>query len=49
VHNVQGLFEGGWEDVCGSTDRQEARRDLRSYRENDPKHQYRLIRRREAV
>jgi hypothetical protein len=49
VHNVQQHTGQGWEDVAASTDRQEARRDLRSYRENDPKNTFRLIRRREAV
>lgn len=49
VHIVQGFFGYGWEDVTAEVERKEARARLHEYRENDPQHQYRLIRRREAV
>lgn len=44
-HIVQCHYGAGWEDVAASTDYKEAKRDLKSYREN---HAYpsRLIKRR---
>ena len=36
----------GWEDLCASEDRKEARANLRDYRENEPG-PHRLIQRRE--
>lgn len=36
LHVVQGNYGHGWEDLTASTDYAEARRDLKSYRENDP-------------
>lgn len=47
VYYVQGHYGEGWEDLCGSIDRKEARADLRDYRENAPG-AYRLITRREV-
>lgn len=48
LHVVQGNYGHGWEDLTASTDRAEARRDLKSYRENDTA-PIRLIKRREKV
>jgi hypothetical protein len=36
VFVVQGNYGCGWEDECCSTDRREAREDLKSYRVNSP-------------
>lgn len=44
VHYVQGNYGEGWEDLCGSVSRREARDDIRAYRENAPG-AYRLIKR----
>lgn len=44
---VQGNFGFGWEDVTASLSPQEARTDLKAYRENDPDHAYRIVQRRE--
>ena len=48
VHVVQGNYGygHGWEDLCCSTDRKEAREDYRAYRENETGTPHRLIRRR---
>lgn len=45
VNVVQGHYGQGWEDECCSTDRKEARADLKSYRENS-QYPCRMIRRR---
>lgn len=45
---VQGCYGHGWEDLCSSNSRKEAREDLKSYRENAPG-AYRLIVRRVPV
>lgn len=37
----------GWEDLCASEDRREARADLKAYRENEPQTPHRMIKRRE--
>ena len=49
LHVVQGYYSShyGWEDLCESEDRQEARRDLRVYVENEREFPHRLIQRRE--
>lgn len=47
LHVVQGKYEQGWEDLCQSENRSEARSDLRAYRANAPETEYRLIQRRE--
>ena len=44
---VQGYYSMGWEDVCASEVRSEARTHLREYRENCPEYAHRLIHRRE--
>jgi hypothetical protein len=46
---VQGYYGAGygWEDLCASEDRKEAREDLKSYRENETQYPHRMIRRRE--
>lgn len=36
VFVIQGNYTGKWEDECTSTDRAEARADLKSYRQNSP-------------
>ena len=47
---VQGHYGfHGWEDVTASETWQEARADLRSYRENEPQYPHRLIQRRELT
>ena len=48
LYVVQGNYGHGWEDLTASTDRAEARRDLKSYRENDTA-PTRLIKRRSAI
>lgn len=48
VYVVQGNYGQGWEDLTASTDYNEARRDLRDYRQNDPA-PTRLIKRREKI
>ena len=48
LHVVQGNYGHGWEDLTASADYAEARRDLKSYRENDPA-PTRLINRRSPV
>lgn len=45
VHVVQSHTAEGWEDECCSTDRKEAREDLKAYRENSS-FPSRMIRRR---
>lgn len=47
-HIVQCHYGQGWEDVSGSTDYKEAKRDLNSYRENHP-YPSRLIKRRVKI
>ena len=46
---VQGYYYSGygWEDVCQSEHRKEAREDLKDYRKNEPEYPHRMIRRRE--
>ena len=48
LHIVQGNYGHGWEDLTASADYAEARRDLKSYRENDPA-PTRLINRRSPI
>ena len=48
LHIVQGNYGHGWEDLTASTDYAEARRDLKSYRENDTA-PTRLIKRRSPI
>ena len=48
LHVVQGNYGHGWEDLTASADRTEARRDLKSYRENDTA-QTSLIKRRSPI
>lgn len=48
LYVVQGNYGQGWEDLTASTDYSEARRDLKSYRDNDPA-PTRLIKRRSPV
>ena len=48
LHVVQGNYGHGWEDLTASSDYAEARRDLKSYRENDTA-PTRLIKRRSAI
>lgn len=48
LHIVQGNYGHGWEDLAASADCAEARRDLKSYRENDPA-PTRLIKRRSPI
>lgn len=45
---VQGRYEGphGWEDVCVEDTQAEADERLREYRENEPQHAHRIVRRR---
>lgn len=47
VFEVQGDYGQGWECVYGSYDRKDARARLAEYRENDPKHSYKLVKVRE--
>ena len=42
-------FGDGFECVCASLDRWEARRDLRSHRENEPGVPFKLVRTREPI
>lgn len=46
---VQGNYGygDGWEDLCASEVRKEAREDLKAYRVNEPQYPHRMIRRRE--
>ena len=46
---VQGNFGFGWEDVCCESDPKEAKQRLKEYRENDPRHAYRVISRRDPI
>ena len=49
LHVVQGNYGygHGWEDLCCSENRREARNDLKAYRENELGVPHRLIQRRE--
>lgn len=40
---VQGDYGSGWEDVTAEETHSDGRRALRDYRDNDPRHAYRLI------
>lgn len=42
---IQGQY-AGWEDLCCYDSRQEARADLKAYRENDQTTSFRLVKRR---
>lgn len=44
---VQGWYGSGWEDVTAEETYTEGRARLKDYRDNDPQHAHRLIRRRE--
>lgn len=47
VYVVQGYYGlHGWEDLCQSESYQEARHDLRAYRENEIQYPHRMIQRR---
>lgn len=48
-HVVQCHYGNGWEDVTASTDYKEAKRDLKSYRDNTPEYPSRLIKRRVKI
>jgi hypothetical protein len=45
---VQGHYGCGWEDVCASEVRREARENLKEYRDNETQYPHRMIKRREA-
>lgn len=49
VYNVEGNYGYGygWEVVCASLDRKEARADLRAHRDNEPGVPFRITKRRE--
>lgn len=49
LYVVQGKYGStyGWEDLCMSESRKEARHDLTAYCENEPRYPHRLIHRRE--
>lgn len=51
LHVVQGFFtrQYGREDVTQSEDARKALTDLKAYRESDPSHRYRKIRRRQPA
>lgn len=49
VYVIQGNYGQGWEDVVTYDNRQEARDDLKSYKENEPEYSHRLITRREKL
>jgi hypothetical protein len=44
---IQGNYGYGWDDLDYHENRKEARDNLKKYRENEPKHQHRIILRRE--
>lgn len=46
---IHGLFEGGWEEVTCEVTREAARQNLKEYRENDPSHSYKLIKKRVKI
>lgn len=47
-HVVQGNYGYGWDDLTSSSDINEARRDLRDYRVNEPGVPHRIVHRRTA-
>ena len=43
---IHGLFEGGWEEVTCEVTYKAALVNLKEYRENDPNHSYKLVKKR---
>lgn len=47
LYVIQGYYDTSWEDVTTEETYREARARLREYRENEPEHHHRMIKRRE--